>query len=107
LLAGTATASGSATGAGARPRSLARVSSDLVREAQGPEGILRTVYHTQSLSDAHAVRAALLAEGLPATLSGEHSIGTVGGGLAVHVPSEEDATVARRVIATLGLGAQP
>jgi len=28
-----------------------------------------TIYQTQSLSDAHAVRAALLAEGIPATTS--------------------------------------
>ena len=66
---------------------------------------MRTVYRTQLLSDAYAVQAALLAEGLVATVSGEHSIGTVGGGVAVHVASDEDAALARRVITDLGLDA--
>ena len=68
---------------------------------------MRIVYQTQILSDAHAVRAALLAAGLPAVVSGEYSIGSVGGGLAVHVASDEDAEVARRVIAELGHGDLP
>ncbi len=62
---------------------------------------MRIVYQTQILSDAHAVRAALLAAGLPAVLSGEYSIGSVAGGLAVHVATDDDAEEARRVIAEL------
>jgi len=66
-----------------------------------------TIYQTQSLSDAHVVRAALLAAGIPATVSGEYSIGTIAGGLAVHIQSPDEAPAARRVIADLGLGQVP
>ncbi len=62
---------------------------------------MRTVYQTQSLSDAHGVRAALLAAGIAAVISGEHSLGAIGGGLVVHVATDEDAAAARRVIAEL------
>ena len=63
---------------------------------------MRTVFRTSSLSDAYVVHAALLAEGLAATLSGEHSLATIGGGLAVHVASDEDAQVAQGIIVALG-----
>jgi len=66
-----------------------------------------TIYQTQSLSDAHAVRTALLVAGIPATVSGEYSIGTIAGGLAVHIQSSDDAPAARRVIADLGLDQAP
>ena len=66
-----------------------------------------TIYQTQSLSDAHAVRTALLVAGIPATVSGEYSIGTIAGGLAVHIQSPDEVAAARRVIVDLGLDQVP
>jgi hypothetical protein len=62
---------------------------------------MRTVFQTASITQALAVKTALLAEGIAATISGEHSIGTVGGGVAVHVPAAAAPAVVRRVIEEL------
>ncbi len=59
---------------------------------------MRIVYQSRSLSDAYAVQAALTSAGIASAVSGEHSVGTVAGGLAVHVASEEDIELARQVI---------
>jgi len=62
---------------------------------------MRIVFQTPSITQALAVRTALLADGIVATISGEHSIGTVGGGVAVHVSSAADPAAVRRVIEEL------
>jgi hypothetical protein len=67
---------------------------------------VQIVYQSQYLSDAYAVQAALMARGVAAAVLGEHSIGTVGGGVTVQVASEAGARLARRLIPTLGLSAQ-
>jgi len=56
------------------------------------------VFHTQMLSEAHAVVAALTGAGIAAVITGEHSLGTIAGGVTVHVASVEEVAPARRVI---------
>ena len=59
---------------------------------------MNVVLRTQSLSEAYALRAALEAAGIPSAVNGEHSLGTIGGGLSVVVLRDADVEAAREVV---------
>lgn len=62
---------------------------------------MKAILRTQTLTQAHAVRIALEARGIDAVLRGEHSIGTIGGGVSVWVVRDDDVERARFVLAEL------
>ena len=62
---------------------------------------MKELLKTQTVSGAHGIRIALAAVGIEATVSGEHSVGVLGGGFSVLVLHDEDVEKARREVAKL------
>ena len=65
---------------------------------------MKEILSTRSLSHAYALQSALEAAGIEAVVNGEHSLGTIGGGLSVVVLQDDEVEAAREVLAGL---AQP
>ena len=62
---------------------------------------MKEILRTQTLSQAHGLRTALAAEGIEAVVQGEHSLGTIAGGVSVWVVHDTDFDRARAVLGKL------
>jgi len=68
---------------------------------------MKEILSTRSLSQAYALRTALEAAGIDAVVNGEHSLGTIAGGLSVVVLQDGDLEPARRILAGLAEAESP